>query len=178
MTVVPHRQSCGPASRSVPPQGAGVLGGGPPGSAGVPPACIPVACRSVSLRLGTRPCRPERHGLGQSRVVEPLPVKPGGADGPGSAKIYAGGTPALPGGLNSMTSSQKRRFIALRVRSLFVFNSDRLFLPPMIRPVGQGLPLFPPDLLGVGGYPPPPPPPASRWRPSGLRRPAGNAPGR
>ena len=27
---------------------------GPPGSAGVPPACTPVTCRSVSLRCGTR----------------------------------------------------------------------------------------------------------------------------
>ena len=94
----------------------------PPGSAGVPPACYPVACRSVSLRCGTRPpCRWERHGLGRSRVLAPLPVDPGGGDGRGCAKTCAGGTPALPGGLHPMTSSQQRRSIGLRVHSWFVF---------------------------------------------------------
>ena len=44
----------------------------PPGSAGVPPACYSVACRSVSQRWGSRPpCRRERHGLGRSRVPAP-----------------------------------------------------------------------------------------------------------
>ena len=74
----------------------------PCGSAGVPPACYPVACRSVSLRCGARPpCRRERHGLGRSRVPAPLPVDPGGADGRSCAKTCAGGTPALPGWASS-----------------------------------------------------------------------------
>ena len=90
--------------------------GDSPGSAGVPPACYPVACRSVSLRCGTRPpCRRERHGPGRSRVLAPLPVDPGGGDDRGCAKTCAGGTPALPGGLHPMTSSHQRRFIGLRV---------------------------------------------------------------
>ena len=50
-------------------------GGAPPGSAGVSPACYSVACPSVSLQGGTRPPRRrERHGLGRSRVLAPLPV--------------------------------------------------------------------------------------------------------
>ena len=111
----------------------------PPGSAGVPPACYPVACRSVSLRCGTRPpCRRERHGLGRSRVLAPLPVDPVRGDGRGGAKTCADGTPALPGGLHPMTSSQQRRSIGLRVYSWLVHNNDRQFLPRMIRPAGRG----------------------------------------
>ena len=73
--------------------------GGGPGSAGVPPACYPVAFRLVSLRCGTRPpCRREHHLLSRSRVLAPLPVDPGGEVGRGCARTCAGGTPALPGG--------------------------------------------------------------------------------
>ena len=80
--------------------------GAPPGSAGVPPACNPIACRSVSLRCGTRPpCRREGHGPGRSRILAPLSVEPGERDGRGCARTCAGGTPALPGGLSPLTSS-------------------------------------------------------------------------
>ena len=112
---------------------------GPPGSAGVPPACTPGAYRSVSLRCGTRPpCRREPHGPGRSRALAPLPVDLGGGDGRGCARVCAGGTPALPGGHHSMTSSQQRRSIGLCVYSWFVFNNDRQFLPRMIRTAGRG----------------------------------------
>ena len=47
-------EGCGPASRRVPLREARVMGAGPPGSAGVPPACTPVPSRSVSLRWATR----------------------------------------------------------------------------------------------------------------------------
>ena len=51
------------------PGGAGAMGGGPPGSAGVPPAFTPAACPSVSPRWGARPpCRREWHELGRSGV--------------------------------------------------------------------------------------------------------------
>ena len=89
-----------------------------PGSAGVPPACCPFGCRSVSLRCCSRPpCRREPHGPGRSRGRAPLPVDSGGGDGRGCGKNCAGGTPALPGGLYSMTSSNPRRSIRLRVYS-------------------------------------------------------------
>ncbi len=115
------------------------MGRGPPGSAGVPPACTPVRFRSVSLPCGTRPpCRRVRHGLGRSRVPAPLPVGPGGGDEPGCGKTCAGGTPALPGGLRSLTSSQHRISIGIRVYSWFLFNNHRQVLPHMIRPAGQG----------------------------------------
>ena len=46
------------------------MGGGPPGSAGVPPAFTPAACPSVSPRWGARPpCRRDRHGLGRSGIL-------------------------------------------------------------------------------------------------------------
>ena len=95
----------------------------PPGSAGVPPACYPVACRSVSLRCRSRPpCRRERHVLGRSRVLALLPFAPGGGVGRGCARTCAGGTPALPGGLPSMTlkeiQSNSCLFVFIRGSSL------------------------------------------------------------
>ena len=74
------------------------IGTTPPGSAGVSPASSPFACRSVSLRCGSRPsCRREPHGPGRCRAMAPLPVDPGGGEGRGCTRICAGGTPALPG---------------------------------------------------------------------------------
>ena len=55
------------------------MGAGPPGSAGVPPACTAVACRSVSLRWAAR------HPAGRNRM---------GSTPPGSA--WAGLRPAKP----------------------------------------------------------------------------------
>ena len=79
-----------------------------PGSAGVPPACCPFGCRSVSLRCCSRPpCRREPHGPGRSRGRAPLPVDSGGGDGRGCARLGAGGTPALPGSHHPMTSSHQ-----------------------------------------------------------------------
>ena len=81
----------------------------PPGSAGVPPACCPFGCRSVSLRCCSRPpCRREPHGPGRSRGRAPLPVDSGEGDGRSCGRICAGGTPALPGGLPPMTGSHQR----------------------------------------------------------------------
>ena len=80
-----------------------------PGSAGVPPACCPFGCRSVSLRCCSRPpCRREPHGPGRSRGRAPLPVDSDGGDGRSCGRICAGGTPALPGGLPPMTGSHQR----------------------------------------------------------------------
>ena len=77
----------------------------PPGSAGVPPACCPFGCRSVSLRCCSRPpCRREPQGPGRSRGRAPLPVDSGGGDRRGCGRLCAGGTPALPGGLPLMTA--------------------------------------------------------------------------
>ena len=85
------------------------IGTTPPGSAGVPPACCPFGCRSVSLRCCSRPpCRREPHRPGRSRGRAPLPVDSGGGDGRSCGRICAGGTPALPGGLPPMTGSHQR----------------------------------------------------------------------
>ncbi len=85
------------------------IGTTPPGSAGVPPACCPFGCRSVSLRCCSRPpCRREPHGPGRSRGRAPLPVDSDGGDGRSCGRICAGGTPALPGGLPPMTGSHQR----------------------------------------------------------------------
>ena len=120
-----------------------------PGSAGVPPACCPFGCRSVSLRCCSRPpCRREPHRPGRSRGRAPFPVDPSGGDGRGCARLGAGGTPALPGGLPSMTGSHQRDksaeafwrrlwlkqvhlssglFVFIRVHSWFVFMNHRPF---------------------------------------------------
>ena len=129
-----------------------------PGSAGVPPACCPVGCRSVSLRCCSRPpCRREPHGPGRSRGRAPLPVDSGEGDGRSCERICAGGTPALPGGLPPMTGSHQRDksaeafwrrlplkevhpssglFVLIRVHSWFVLRSA--VFPRMIRTAGRG----------------------------------------
>ena len=84
-----------------------------PGSAGVPPACCPLGCRSVSLRCCSRPpCQREPHGPGRSRALAPLPVDSGGGDGRSCGRICAGGTPALPGGFHPMRSSHQGHTIS------------------------------------------------------------------
>ena len=94
-------------ARRIPPTSPS--GRHPPGSAGVPPACCPFGCRSVSLRCCSRPpCRREPHGPDRSRGRAPLPVDSGGGDGRSCGRICAGGTPALPGGLPPMTGSHQR----------------------------------------------------------------------
>ena len=131
-----------------------------PGSAGVPPACCPFGCRSVSLRCCSRPpCRREPHGPGRSRGRAPLPVDSGGGDGRSCGRICAGGTPALPGGLPPMTGSHQpdKSAEALWCRlslkevnlssCLFVFIrgssscNDRPFFLQMTRTAGAGAPL-------------------------------------
>ena len=124
-----------------------------PGSAGVPPACCPFGCRSVSPRCGSRsPCRREPHGPGRSRGRAPLPVDSGGGDGRSCGRICAGGTPALPGGLHPMTWSYQGSKIAGAFRgrlwlkevhrsscSLVVrLHEDRPFLPRRVRTPGRG----------------------------------------
>ena len=112
-TGVSQRAPVG-SQRSRPPDTPHLtIGTHPPGSAGVPPACYPLGCRSVSLRCCSRPsCRWKSHGPGRSRGRAPLPVDSGGGDGRSCGRICAGGTPALPGGLPPMTGSHQRDKIA------------------------------------------------------------------
>ena len=78
------------------------IGTTPPGSAGVPPACCPFGCRSVSLRCCSRPpCRREPHGPGRSRGRAPLPVDSGGGDGRGCARYLCGRDARAPGWASS-----------------------------------------------------------------------------
>ena len=115
----------------------------PPGSAGVPPACCPFGCRSVSLRCFSRPhCQREPHGPGRSRGRAPLPVDSGGGDGRSCGRICAGGTPALPGGLPPMTGSHQGGKIAGAFRGRLWLKEvhqssclkQNLFHSRMIRP--------------------------------------------
>ena len=118
-----------------------------PGSAGVPPACCPFGCRSVSLRCCSRPpCRREPHGPGRSGGRAPLPVDSGGGDGRSCGRICAGGTPALPGGLPPMTGSHQRdksaeafwRQLSLKEVHQSSCLKQNLFHSRMIRPVVGG----------------------------------------
>ena len=118
-----------------------------PGSAGVPPACSPLGCRSVSLRCCSRPpCRREPHGPGRSRGRAPLPVDSDGGDGRSCGRICAGGTPALPGGLPPMTGSHQRdksaqafwRQLSLKEVHQSSCLKQNLFHSRMIRPVLGG----------------------------------------
>ena len=69
--------------------------------------------RSVSLRfpvMGHGPRRRrEPHGPDRSRALASLPVEPGRGDGRGCARMCAGGTPALPGGLHSIDGVAPKR---------------------------------------------------------------------
>ena len=134
------------ASRNV-PRIFGPMGDDTPGSAGVPPACCPFGCRSVSLRCCSRPpCRREPHGPGRSRGRAPLPVDSGGGDGRSCGRICAGGTPALPGGLPPMTGSHQRdksaeafwRQLSLKEVHQSSCLKQNLFHSRMIRPVVGG----------------------------------------
>ena len=110
MTTLPHRQGCGPASRRASPRGARAIGRGAPGSAGVPPACCPVTCRSVSLRWGTR--QPGTAGARPKQSSGVVADRAGWRSWARPCQCCA--TPALPGGLHSVTSSQQWRSIDLR----------------------------------------------------------------
>ena len=116
-----------------------------PGSAGVPPACCPFGCRSVSLRCGSRPpCRREPHGPGRSRGRAPLPVDSGGGVGRSCAEDLCGRDARAPGWASShdrvTPTGQKCRSILAPVvveggRSVlcdscswwFAFIDERLF---------------------------------------------------
>ena len=86
------------------------IGTTPPGSAGVPTACCPFGCRSVSLRCCSRPpCRREPHGPGRSRGRAPLPVDSGGGDGLKLREDLCGRDARAPGvGFPPMTGSHQR----------------------------------------------------------------------
>ena len=79
-----------------------------PGSAGVPPACCPFGCRSVSLRCCSRPpCRREPHGPGRSRGRAPLPLLRW-RRWPKLREDLCGRDARAPGGLPPMTGSYQR----------------------------------------------------------------------
>ncbi len=95
----------------------------PPGARASRPHAVPSVAAQFSCDVAARSsCRREPHGPGRRRALAPLPVDPGGGDGRGCGKNCAGGTPALPGGLYSMTSSNPRRSIRLRVYSSSLNN--------------------------------------------------------
>ena len=50
--------------------------------------------------------------LAEATAMRPFRVDPSGGDGRGCARLWAGGTPALPGGLHPMTSSHPGHKIA------------------------------------------------------------------
>ena len=136
--------------RSGPPDTPHLTIGTPhPGARASRPHAVPSVAAQFPCDVRSRPpCRREPHGPGRSRGRAPLPVDSGGGDGRGCARLGAGGTPALPGGLHPMTSSHQgqkiaeafwRRlwlkevhlssglFVFIRVHSWFVFIDDRLF---------------------------------------------------
>ena len=97
--------------------------------------------------------------LGEATAMGRFRVDPSGGDGRGCARLGAGGTPALPASLHSLTPSHQghniaeafgRRlslkevylssclFVFIRVHSWFVFMNNRPVSPQMIRTAGRG----------------------------------------
>ena len=122
------------------------IGTTPPGSAGVPPACCPFGCRSVSLRCCSRPpCRREPHGPGRSRGRAPLPVDFRWRRWPKLREDLCGRDARAPGWASShdmvTPTGQKCRsilapvvveggpsvLVPIRVHWWFVFIDERLF---------------------------------------------------
>ena len=98
VTALPHRQGCGPASRRVPPREAGVMGAGPPGSAGVPPACTAVACCSECLRVSIGGSSSTPSAI-PSSSSNPLRTRSGGhREDVGRFLGAVEGCPTVPGG--------------------------------------------------------------------------------
>ena len=127
------------------------IGTTPPGSAGVPPACCPLGCRSVSLRCCSRPpCRREPHGPGRSRALAPLPVEPGGGDGRRLCQDLCGRDARAPGWASShdrvTPTGQKCRSILAPV----VVEGGPSVLVPETKPVS--LSYDPPRRGGRGPY--------------------------
>ena len=94
------------------------IGTAPPGSAGVSPACCPLDCRSVFLRCGSLPLLPA--GTAWARPKQSLGAlagRPGGRRWPRLREELCGRDARAPGGLYSMTSSNQRISIRLRVYS-------------------------------------------------------------
>ena len=89
VTVLPHRHRPWPGESARAPLRSKSDGRRrPPGSAGVPPACTPVTCRSVTLRCDTRPPgRRERHGPGNSAHTPSRSKSDGRRRPPGSAGV-------------------------------------------------------------------------------------------
>ena len=116
------------------------------------PLSFPAMLQPTALPAGTASDRPRR-------AMASFPVDPGGEDGRGCARLCAGGTPALPGGLHPMRSSHQRDKSAealwcrLSLKEvnlsscLFVFIrglsscNDRSFFLQMTRTAGAGAPL-------------------------------------
>ena len=66
--------------------------------------CVPLSFPAIP-HPATLPAR-TAPGLCFGRALAPLPVDPGGWRWPRLCHCCAGGTPALPGGLHPITSSQ------------------------------------------------------------------------
>ena len=114
------------------------MGRAPPGSAGVPPARVLAQPRPTP--------QPGSNGNGARTLLRPSLCRFRRQSGRAPHRreterhatgVHAGGTPALPGGLHPLTSSQQRRSIGTCVYLWFLFNNHRQFLPPMIRPVAR-----------------------------------------
>ena len=120
------------------------IGTTPPGSAGVPPASSPFACRSVSPRFGSRPpCRREPHGPGRSRAPGAVAGRSGSRRWARLCQDLCGRDARAPGGASSHDIVTPRAQIRRSIRAPLVIEGG----PSVFGPMGatgqpQGMPLL------------------------------------
>ena len=81
----------------------------PPGARASRPHAVPLAVAELQCdAAGSHPVGENSIGQAEGEAGRRSRLIPSGGDGPGCAKLGAGGTPALPGSLHPMTSSHQR----------------------------------------------------------------------
>ena len=139
VTALPHRHGLRPGKPArAPLRSKSDERRRPPGARASRPHAVPL--RAAQFPCDTAPGYPAGgNAMGSSEAESRPRCRSTRVERMGEAlPALCGRDARVPGGLHPMTSSLQWRSIGLRVYSWVIFNNERQFLPPMIRPAGQG----------------------------------------